>query len=112
MITILDGEREFELSPRVSAVCSCYEAEGITAVLNNAAECWSKYTVVFGCVRNIDAGANWVISPSKHVFTAFAFLASGTMQMISLAFRIWRTLMEMARRGTSSTVGNHPSPSC
>src|SRR6266571_7675600 len=78
----------------------------------SAAEWTSRYTVVSGCVRKTEAGASGLISPSKHAFTAAALRASGTIHKIFCAFRIWRTLMELARFGTSSRVENHPSPSC
>ena len=56
--------------------------------------------MVFACVRRMEAGARGVIFPSKQDFTAWAFLASGTMQRISFDFKICRTDMEIARVGT------------
>ena len=43
------------------------------AGLSIDAEFLSRYTVAFGCVRKIDAGAIGPISPSKQAFTALAF---------------------------------------
>src|SRR5882762_3444026 len=88
------------------------DAESRVAGFSRAAECTSKYTVVSAWVRKIEAGAIELISPSKHAFTAFALRVSGTMHTILLVFKIWRTLMEMARCGTSARAANHPSPSC
>ena len=53
-----------------------------------------------------------VISPSTVAFTAAAFWESGTVQKIRRLFKICFTDIEIARVGTSSNVGNHPSPNC
>src|SRR4029077_404822 len=88
------------------------ENEASVAGLNKRAESLSRYTVVAACRRTIEAGAIALISPSKHLFTAGAFRASGTMEIISLAFKICRTDIEIACRGTSEISRNHPSPTC
>ena len=58
------------------------EADARVAGLSSAAECWSRYTVVFPWVRKIEAGACGLISPSKQASTALALRASGTMQAV------------------------------
>src|SRR5438477_555982 len=60
----------------------------------------------------MEAGAIGLTSPSKHNLTAGALRASGTTQIISFAFRICLTDMEMACRGTSEILANQPSPTC
>src|SRR5687768_15125586 len=80
--------------------------------LSKDAECVSRKTVVFGCVRKIEAGTIGLISPAKQSLTACALRASGATQIISLALRIWRTDIEIACLGTSASVGNQPSPTC
>src|SRR6266436_5148754 len=88
------------------------ENDASVAGFSKRAESLSKYTVVARCVRKIEAGAIALISPSKHVFTASAFRASGTIEITSFAFKICRTDIEIACRGTSEISRNHPSPTC
>src|SRR6266446_4005112 len=80
--------------------------------LSRAEESLSRKTVVFACLRRMDAGAIWLISPCRQDFTACAFRASGTTTRISFAFNICRTVMEIARVGTSERDANQPSPTC
>lgn len=58
------------------------ETDARVAGLSSAAECWTRYAVVFPWVRKIEAGASGLISPSKQASTALALRASGTMQAV------------------------------
>src|SRR4029079_270094 len=68
--------------------------------------------VAFACVCRMDAGAAGDTGPSRQALTAGAFRASGTTQMISRDFMIWRIDIEIACDGTSSIDANQPSPTC
>jgi hypothetical protein len=54
----------------------------------------------------------FVTGPCAEFFTACALRWSGTVQTIALLFMICFTDIEIARVGTSLSVGNQPSPSC
>src|SRR4029079_8119976 len=64
-------------------------------LVRSAAEGASRYTVVPGCCCRIDAGCCGLTGPSRQSRTACALRASGTMQRISSASRIWRIDIEI-----------------
>ena len=101
---------EFEAGSEV-ARRTCIRALRLLALSSDAAGS-SRNSVHCLCCCRIDAGTCGVTSPSTALRTASALRSSGTVQMIAALFMICRTLIEIACLGTSSNVGNQPSPSC
>ncbi len=87
-------------------------SERITCNYNFEADSLSRYKITSGCFRKIVAGQSVEISAFTVLKTASAFRPSGTTQLICLQFIIAGIVSERACVGTSSKVGNQPSPSC
>src|SRR5690606_22284040 len=76
------------------------------------AEPLSKNKVASLCFLKIEAGQAVLIGPYRELWTASAFLVSGTTQLIDLLPRIAGIVKVRAWVGTSPKVGNQPSPNC
>ena len=77
-----------------------------------AAEAGSRNMPQSGCICRIELGSMFVIGPSTAPFTASALRVSGQVQTIDFDHMICLMDIENAWVGTSSTVGNQPSPTC